>query len=118
MQYELRLVLDLPANISYRLVARYINMKQTSFPVYGNVAQGEMTEDIRFTLDGTNACTPHCYSEATLANNTAAHLMQQTGQLTVTLSLDGVHFLLVSETMHDSIFIVIPMISYCYFRII
>ena len=111
-------MLDLPANISYRLVARYINMKRTSFPVSGDVTQGEMTEDIRFTLDGTDTCTPHCYSEATLIDNTAARLTQQTGQLTVTLSLDGVDFLLVSETMHDSIFIVIPMISYCYFRII
>ena len=91
-------MLNLPANTSYRLVARYINTKQSSFPVLGSVTQEGVSVPIRFTLDGVAMCTPHCYSSATHQEESSISSFELVaGQMTVTLSLDGISCLLVSE---------------------
>lgn len=99
IQPQLQLMLPIPLNTSYKLVAHYMNQRLSSSPVYGTVMQSSASYDIYFPFEGSHTCTQNCYTEAIVVNGPANNTLNLLGNhaATIILRLDGTNILLVSD---------------------
>lgn len=96
-----QLVLTIPANGSYSIVARYISLRLSSFPVPALLTQGLLSRELTFRLRGSGSCgmaTSGCYEQA-ITGGAGSLVVLNNQPATLVLRLSGAKILLVS--MHQ-----------------